>query len=92
VTTILGLDVLTLTACGRQHRRPLQRWCQCRQVRVTPYSAKSRLLIWRCIWCHGRRGKLDGDTINKLQQFVNRFGWVMWPLILHEDGGVYVAH
>jgi len=50
------------------------------------------LLIWRCIWCHGRRGRLDGDTINKLQQFVNRFGWVMWPLILHEDGGVYVAH
>ena len=52
---------------------------------------KSSLPIWKCSWCGKRKGKVEDYEIELLEDFLQRFGWTLEPLLFHEDGIVY-AH
>jgi hypothetical protein len=44
---IYGLDIVIADLCR----------CGCSLIRVHPYSVKSKIPIWKCVWCRKRRGK-----------------------------------
>jgi hypothetical protein len=86
---IMGLDLQVASVCGRK-RSALQQWCGSGRIRVAPFSKKSSILIWRCVWCGARHGRVDEQTIATLKQFVQRHGWQLRPLKI-VDGVAHVA-
>jgi hypothetical protein len=85
-TAIMGLDMIVVTPCG--HRiRDSYRYCGCTVARVSPYSRVSKILVWRCPWCHSRRGRVDTGEAKKLKAFIAKYGWNMRALAIGE-----VAH
>ena len=79
---ICGLDVVVVAPCR----------CGCPLVRVHPHSVKSRIPIWKCVWCRKRRDRPTNIQLRLLEDFVRQYGWLVEPLVFHEDGGVYRAY
>jgi hypothetical protein len=73
---LIGLDLRRANPCR----------CGCATTRVFPHSTKSNLLVWKCSWCKGRKGKVNDDEAAALAAFVSKFGWNLRPLVLNEDG------
>jgi hypothetical protein len=78
--TIMGIDVVTPSPCR----------CRCTTLRITPYNKKSDKLIFKCAWCKSRKGKPTEAEVEKLESFVKQFGWQWRPLILADNGSIYV--
>jgi hypothetical protein len=84
---ITGLDIQVASVCGHK-RDTLQHWCDCSTVRVAPYSKRSAILIWRCVACGTRRGRVDEESAAILRRFVERHACSVRPLRIIEG----VAH
>ena len=76
---IWGIDVYVVTACR----------CGCALMRVHPHSVKSSIPIWKCGWCRKRKGRVTEEEIKILEDFLHRFGWIVEPLVFHDNGTVY---
>jgi hypothetical protein len=88
---IMGLDVVAVHPCGHRIRQ-LRLYCSCGVVRIAPYSKVSKVLVWRCQRCKSRHGKVGAAEAERLKAFTAKAGWCARPLVLHENGGVYVAY
>jgi hypothetical protein len=73
-----------------RHAHPCR--CGCSALRFDYHSVRSKKLIWRCLWCRQRRGAPTEAETEKVAAFCKLYGFVMQPLILHENGHVYVEH
>lgn len=85
----MGLDLQVASVCGHK-RQTLQVWRGSGRVRTAPYSKKSSILIWRCVQCGARHGRVDEETIAILKHFVEQYGWQCRPLKI-VDGVAHVA-
>jgi hypothetical protein len=87
---IMGLDVVVVHPCGHRIRK-LRLFCSYCVMRIAPHSKVSKILVWRCAWCGTRYGKVSTAEAERLKAFATKAGWCARPLVLHEDGGVYVV-
>jgi hypothetical protein len=82
---ITGLVVHHTTQC----------WCGCCLLLVGTHSAKSSILVWRCLNCRKRRGedggKISAECIEELVSFYDRHGHTEQPLIWCDAFGGYFA-
>jgi hypothetical protein len=76
----LGIVVADLCRCG------------CSVLRVHPYSVKSEIPIWKCLWCRKRRGRPTELELKLMKSWLREYGWTMEPLAFCEDGGIRFAH
>ena len=87
MSAIMGIDMVTAHPCGAKLKLC---WCGACKVRISPYSTKSQILIWKCASCGKRHGRPDEHTIKSIEQFVRRQGWTWRPLIMPDDGAIRV--
>lgn len=85
--SIIGIDVVSARPCGAKLRLC---WCSCCKVRIDPHSVKSPILIWKCASCSKRHGRPSAPTIQRIEHFIERYGWTHRPLVLCDDGVVRV--
>jgi hypothetical protein len=87
---MLGMTVRCVAPCGHRCKPGRPIWCSCGIVKLDFYSTRSKKWIWRCLWCRNRRGVPTEIEIERVKEFCTRYGFIMQPLTLHEDGKVYV--
>jgi hypothetical protein len=78
-TKIIGIAVQVVAPCR----------CGCGTVVFRHHSMRSRILIWKCLWCGKRKGKPNEDETKKVMAFVGIYGFTLRPLVLADDGRVY---
>ena len=79
---IFGLDIVVADLCR----------CRCPIIRVHPYSVKSDIPIWKCVWCKARRGRPTNTELALLRAWLREYGHTLEPLAFHDDGGVRFAY
>src|SRR5262245_63791289 len=75
---IYGLDVVVAVPCR----------CGCPLLRVHPYSVKSEIRIWKCVWCRKRRGRPTETELALMNAWLKEYGWTIEPLAFCDDGGI----
>jgi hypothetical protein len=78
---IYGLDIVVADLCR----------CGSPLIRVHPHSVKSKLAIWKCVWCRKRRGRPTDTELALMKAWLKFYGWTIEPLVFHEDGGIRPA-
>jgi hypothetical protein len=79
---IYGLDICVATPCR----------CGCPLIRAHPHSVKSKIPIWKCVWCQKRRGKPTDAEIALLNAWLKEYGYTLEPLAFCDDGGIRYAY
>jgi hypothetical protein len=87
---LVGIDVVRADSCGAQRRQHY--YCNCPIVRLGTLTSKSRLPVWRCVWCNAKRGAPTPTEIALLEGWVKNYGFPFHPLAFCEDGGVRFAY
>jgi hypothetical protein len=84
---LLGLMVCVVDGCGAPVG--VRHWCGCTVCRVAPHSKVSNVLVWKCVRCGKRHGRLTDDDIEELDSFYDRHGKNRQPLQWCETFGGY---
>jgi len=79
---IYGLDIVVADPCR----------CGCALIRVWAHSTKSKIPIWKCVWCQKRRGKPTDTEIALLNAWLKEYGYTLEPLAFCDDGGIRFAY
>ena len=79
---IYGLDVVVADPCR----------CGSPLIRVCPHSTRSKIPIWRCVWCQRRRGHPTATEIALLESWLRNYGFSFDPLRFPDTGGVEIAY
>ena len=80
-TDLFGLDIVVVDPCR----------CGCPLMRVHPYSVKSEILVWKCVWCQKRRGRPTETEIALMNAWLRDYGHTLEPLAICDDGGIRFA-
>ena len=67
---IYGLDICVATPCR----------CGCPLIRAHPHSVKSKIPIWKCVWCQKRRGKPTDNEFALMKAWLRKYGYTLEPL------------
>jgi hypothetical protein len=87
---LIGIDVVRVDSCGAQRRQHY--YCNCPRVRLGTLTSKSRLPVWRCVWCNAKRGAPTPVEITLLESWIREYGFPYHPLAFCDDGGVRYAY
>jgi hypothetical protein len=79
---IFGLDIVVADACR----------CGSPLLRVCPHSTRSKILIWKCVWCQRRRGHPTPAEIKLMECWLREYGHTLEPLAFCDDGGIRFAY
>jgi hypothetical protein len=79
---IFGLDVVVADPCR----------CGSPLLRVHPHSVKSKIPIWKCVWCQKRRGRPTDVELALLHSWLRQYGYTIEPLAFCDDGGIRFAY
>jgi hypothetical protein len=63
-----------------------------RSIQWRPHSVKSKIPIWKCVWCQKRRGKPTDTEIALLNAWLKEYGYTLEPLAFCDDGGIRYAY
>jgi hypothetical protein len=47
---------------------------------------KSKIPIWKCVWCQKRRGKLTDNELKLMNAWLKEYGYMLEPLAFCDDG------
>ena len=67
---IFGLDIVVAYPCR----------CGWTLLRVHPYSVKSEIPIWKCVWCRKRRGRPSKTELALMKAWLREYGHTLEPL------------
>jgi hypothetical protein len=79
---IYGLDIVVADLCR----------CGCPLLRVHPYSVKSEIPIWKCVWCRKRRGRPTETELALMKAWLREYGHTLEPLCFPDTGGIEFAY
>jgi hypothetical protein len=86
---LLGLMVCTADGCGAAVG--VRHWCDCTTCRVTAHSKVSNALVWKCVRCRKRHGRLSDYQIETMDSLWQRHGNPLVPLQWSEEFDGYFA-
>jgi hypothetical protein len=72
---IYGLDIVVADPCR----------CGSPLIRVCTHSTKSKIPIWRYVWCRKRRGHPTATEIALMESWLRNYGHTLEPLAAESD-------
>ena len=79
---IFGLDIVVADPCR----------CGSPLIRIAPYSMRSKIPIWRCVWCRKRRGQPTATEVALMEAWLRNYGHTLEPLCFPDTGGIEFAY